>query len=525
MITMDEVRILDLNAEYLGVSTSQLMDNAGKKVAEHYLVETDVREGIVIVCGGGNNGGDGLTAARYLLESDEVKKLKVICSFDEDGPKTDLAKDAFHKLESMGDVVDFVHLEHGREEAQLEVHLRPAKAVIEAMLAAGLRGTPGEPFSTIIHMITEMMEVDEPPYVVSIDAPPGLGTDIALIPHATITLHDVKFGMKQENSGEMIVADIGIPDKTQSHVGPGDLLRYPRPDDDAHKGEGGKVMVVGGGPYVGAPIMAGLGALRAGVDLLYLAAPRAIAFQPTLTTYSFIPVPFSQKEDWHFLDTHHVDEILDTIKRNKIDAVVVGCGLGEETNTLEAVLRILENTDKDVDVVVDADGMKAIVHDVDRAIAAFTGRKAVITPHAVEAKRVFMATEISPELERFGEDSMEKDAKILAAFAKHLHATVLFKGPTDIITNGKKFKFNDSGVPRMAVGGTGDVLAGVVGGLLAKGMTTLNAAALAAFLNGYYGQKVFERKGYSMMTTDILDEFDITDDLAYRIVAEECYQD
>jgi len=235
-------------------------------------------------------------------------------------------------------------------------------------------------------------------------------------------------------------------------------------------------MVVGGGPYTGAPALAGKAAYRTGADLVHIAAPSEIFEVVAGYSPSFIvhPLPGS------ILSPEHTESILSIAQ--DCDAVVLGPGLGDSQKTLEAVKLLLEKIK--IPSVIDADALKTVGSGMDLS-------NAVLTPHQGE----FLQMVGTP----FRPDRADE-------FAKETGATLLVKAPEDYITDGEKHKYNDFGGPWMSVGGTGDVLAGVVGTLLSKGMKPFDASRLGAYLTCRAGERAYEQRGWGVLPDDICEE-------------------
>ncbi|MGM0405991.1 MAG: NAD(P)H-hydrate dehydratase, partial [Thermoplasmatota archaeon] len=270
------------------------------------------------------------------------------------------------------------------------------------------------------------------------------------------------------------VKDIGIPKEAEILTGPGELLLYPKPTDRSHKGDNGSLLIIGGGPYTGAPALAALAAYRVGVDLVHLAVPSEIKEVVAGFSPSFIVHPLEGEN----ITQKHVDKLL--ALSEECDAVLLGPGLGNDEATLKACRDFIEQIQKPL--VLDADGLRSAAED-----PGIMPIGTIITPHAGEI-RMFderRSVELADELaERYG-------------------ITVLLKGKTDYITDGVRCKKNDFGTPAMTVGGTGDTLAGVVGGLLSKGMSSFDAARLGAFITCKAGELAFQEFSWGLMPEDI----------------------
>ena len=468
MIPFKEVNVLDVNTSYLGIPTSQLMENAGSGVAKAALEKFDISgKSVIIVCGPGNNGGDGFVVARYLADK---CKITIVLIKPEKDIHSDIAKANFSRIKSEIEIVDA---------SQIEQKIEGAGLIIDAMLGVGISGQIREPYLSCIKSVNSSSA-----QVLSVDVPSGLGTKDAVQPTITVTFHDTKEGMNKENSGEIVIADIGIPKEAETYLGPGEFVYYPMPITDSHKGDNGRLLIIGGGPYTGAPGLAGLAAYRIGVDLVHIATPAKTyqiiaSYSPNFIVHSLGGDVFTREN--LAIPTGLID---------KVDAAIIGPGLGDHTDTHKAILEFVRDCPKPV--VIDADAIKPIA----KALDALRNIKGVITPHAREFQIL--------SGEGIKADINERAAQV-KAFAKKFEFTILLKGNIDIISDGKHVKLNRTGNSAMTVGGTGDVLAGITGGLLAKGIAPFASARIAAFTNGTAGDLAFGALGYSIMATDIIE--------------------
>ncbi|MDG6224110.1 MAG: NAD(P)H-hydrate dehydratase [Candidatus Thermoplasmatota archaeon] len=498
MIDPREVKILDRNAMALGMETSTLMDNAGRSLADEIMRMIKAPAGVLFVCGKGNNGGDGYVAARYLKESEY--DVAVLSAGD---PGTDLARTAA----VWSGIVPLKA--KGMSQKEIEGLMGSCDLIVDGLLGAGARGAPEGISASLIKAMNSSGRD-----IVSIDIPSGIGYDPCIKAAVTVTFHDVKSNMYRGEDplpecGRISVSDIGIPEEAATVVGPGDLLRYPIPVKSSKKGDMGKVLVIGGGPYTGAPLLSSMGALRAGADLVRAAVPTGI--RNVLAGYSpDIIVEGVGKEGSIRLVERDMAQIVQLIEWS--DTVLIGPGAGRDHGTVELLLLAMrEASGKGKRIVVDADGIHAMAADP----LAIIG-DVLITPHAGELKALLGAK--SKGVEDLEEATMY--------FASRSGYVLLCKGQVDLIIGhgphglGKHIQtpFNDepllvrrntSGHPAMSKGGTGDVLAGLCAGLMARGMSTFDSACLGAYLNGKAGEAAFERRGYSMCATDMLDEISI----------------
>ena len=257
MIDSIEARVEDLNAEALGVPGSQLMENAGKAAAEEIMKLSEPSR-IAIICGTGNNGGDGAVIARYLDEAGWFVTLALVKL--KSNIRTNLSKSNYFKVPGKVTVI---------ENANPEI-LDSHSYIVDAMFGIGLKSIPKEPYATWIRKMNLHSEK-----VISIDIPSGLGTELAVKPFMTLTMHDSKTGMNTENSGQIKIIDIGIPKEAGEYLGTGDMVFYPIPKPDSHKGQNGHLLIIGGGPYTGAPALSAFAAQAIGADLITIATPEA----------------------------------------------------------------------------------------------------------------------------------------------------------------------------------------------------------------------------------------------------------
>jgi NAD(P)H-hydrate epimerase len=474
MISEKEIKVLDKNSEFFGVSTLQLMENAGKSTTEFIKsIVKNTKKTILIFCGAGNNGGDGLVAARYLSQDYTISVFLA-------GPemKTELGKKNLQKLQPY-------NVKLFTAPSDIEKLLADHDVLVDALLGIGLSGELKEPYASLVKKINAAKKK----LIFSVDVPTGLGTTIAIKPTYTITFHDVKEGMNEKNSGNIHVADIGIPQDAITYVGPGELVvYYPRPAKKSHKGDNGIVLVIGGGPYIGAPALCGLAALRTGVDLVYIATPKrswksVAAFSP-----NFIVRDLSS-DMLTVTDLALIEPIL-----QKCTAVILGPGLGNAPETEEAIIPVVRRVlAEKKPLVIDADAMKPVGEHLDTIRNSAT----VATPHVGEFKKL---TGIML--------SQDVDERITSVqdWARRIGITIFLKGFIDVLSDGARTKLNKVHNEAMTVGGTGDVLAGIIGALLSKGVAPFDAIRIAAFLNGEAGNEAFQKKSYGLVATDVIDE-------------------
>ncbi|MGQ9588090.1 MAG: NAD(P)H-hydrate dehydratase [Thermoplasmata archaeon] len=463
-IPPEEVRVLDLNSSYLGVRTLTLMENAGEAVARNVLSICNPDAKVAIVCGRGNNGGDGLVAARYISKT---VKGDVFLVEPEQEISSEIAR---------------MNLERVRELVKplSSFDARIYDVIVDALLGVGLHGRPRDPYAHFIRLLNESGKT-----IVSVDVPSGWPSDLQVRPDITVTLHAAKIGMDNRNSGKIVIEDIGIPPEAETYCGPGDFALLPRRRKDAHKGDAGRVLVVGGGPYTGAPAFTGMAAMRSGIDLAFVATPAPAALPVSIYSPNLIVRPL----EGEVLSENHVKNLLE-FSRN-VDVVAIGPGLGNDGETIGAVQSFISECDRPL--VIDADAIGAC----GARQKILRGKKGVITPHAGEFKKL---------TGRALPDDPDKKTKLVKETAKRLKMTILLKGPLDVISDGRYVKLNRVHNDAMTVGGTGDVLTGLVAGMMAQKATPFAAARIGAFANGVAGNLAFEEKSYGLLTTDIIEK-------------------
>ncbi|MGM0448778.1 MAG: NAD(P)H-hydrate dehydratase [Methanobacteriota archaeon] len=476
MITTDRMAAVDANAAALGVPRKQLMESSGNAVARVVRSVADLGAAVALVCGRGNNGGDALVAARFLKGYD----VGVHLLGRPETIRTDIARENWAALEDAEIPSEPVTDSRGFDLTGPDGE--DPDVIVDAMLGSGISGGLREPERTAAEAINgsdaTVIAVDVPSGVDADTGDPTGGPDaVGVCADRVVTFHDEKPGLAALDA-DVTVADIGIPTAAERFTGPGDLLGLNR-DPDSHKGDNGEVLVVGGGPYTGAPTLSALAALRAGADLVRVACPESVAgavqgFSPNLIVRA---LPGDR------VGTGHVERVASLAAGN--DVVVLGPGLGGGDGTEAFVREFL--TAFEGRVVVDADALR-VVPDVD------TDADLVCTPH--QGELVGMG----------GETASDPDARaeLVREFAAEVGHALLVKGAVDVISDGDDVRLNRTGNPGMTVGGTGDVLAGTVGALAAV-TDPFQAAAVGAYVVGRAGDAAAEANGAGLVATDLPD--------------------
>ena len=485
LISSREMRALELNAEYFGVSRLQLMENAGKSVTEEIANRFEPsKERIAIFCGLGGNGGDGFVIARHL--NSLGFQVEVLLA----GKHTDIsdneAKKNWAAVESLKDSLIIYEV----YDSSLIPKVK-AEVVVDALLGIGLKGAPRPPILNLIRKINEIK-----PFCVAVDVPTGIDADTgrvlgeAVKADLTITFHKLKPGLSQAKgyTGEIIVKNIGLPQEFEGFAGPGDVKLVTKPRMlEAHKGEFGKILVIGGSNvFSGAPFLVASAALRTGVDLAHIAAPSKTAYAIS----SISPNVITIKLEGNHLNPRNLAAIRPYLEKST--AVAIGPGLGLHKETKGAVKDLVKVVERlKVPLLLDADGLKAFAEFKHRVKSPM-----VFTPHAGEYQ-ILTGKEPPQDLKKRVEEVQKT--------AQELGVTILLKGHRDVISDGRRVKTNFTGNPGMTVGGTGDVLSGIVAAFLAQDADPFEAAVAGAFINGAAGDFVQKDKGYHMVPSDLLE--------------------
>lgn len=500
-ISSEELSILDNNSEWLGIPKSHLMECAGYSFTTEILTQGYIKEKtkVAIFCGTGNNGGDGFVVARHLA-SYGVKVLVILVGT----PDKIRTKEArinwniiFNHLTYSIKTVFINDSTDAKKIMKIIENDKTYSLIVDGLLGTGIDGKIREPISSAIDLINDIKGKEkERINVVSIDVPSGLNPDTgkspdkAVNPDLVVTFHRVKKGLKATVKYQVIEKSIGIPPEASIFVGKGDILPNLKTRNvDTHKGEFGRVLVIGGSKnYSGAPAYTSLSCIHFGCDLVITYVPEVVG--NVIRTYSPNMIVRTSPGDW--LTTKALEEIL--WLTDWANTIVIGPGLGTENTSEELLLKIFENVDKTKNsFVIDADALKLIKPHLD----LIKGKNVILTPHEGELK-IISGIDLPPY------SDIEQRGSEIYKIAKNLDVTLLVKGPYDYISNGKRLKINKTGCPEMSIGGTGDVLAGLCASFLTTGSSLFKAACSAAFLNGYIGEYCKKSLGPRFTALDMI---------------------
>jgi hydroxyethylthiazole kinase-like uncharacterized protein yjeF len=469
-----------------GVPSLELMEAAGRAVAEA-AAEVARSSRAAVVCGKGNNGGDGLVAARALRETGfEVEALLL-------APGEELSDDARANLDRLGGA-------RAVDPAGLAAGIEGAGVVIDAVFGTGFAGTPRDPAASAI----EAMNEAEAPVVATdiasgVNASTGEVEGKAVAADVTVTFHAPKLGHwvapGKEHTGELRVAPIGIPDGAPTDpqgglIDPRVLELAPSRAAGSTKFTSGQVVIVGGSRgLTGAVCLAARGAIRAGAGYATVAVPADIEqiFEVKLTEVMSLGCASRDGR----LRPAASERILGATERAA--CVVLGSGMGREQSTQRLAQELTERIE--APLVIDADGLNAHAGRIDK-LAARRGA-VVLTPHAGEMGRLLDRDSSAVEARRV-ESAREA--------ARRSGAVVLLKGDDSIVTDGERLAVNRVSSPQLATAGTGDVLSGMIAALIARGVEPFAATCAAVVAHSRAGVAAGERIGHdSVIAGDVID--------------------
>ncbi len=505
LVTIEEMREIERRSEEAGVPSEMLMENAGLATAQEIrtLKGNVAGSPILVLVGPGNNGGDGLVAARH-LDDWGAQVTAYLCNRRTEGDK------------NFGLIVErdvpVVHAESDPEFRSLEELLGAAEVVVDALFGIGkLRPFQGA-VREVLDRVAEARAKRDGLMIVSLDLPSGLDADSGAVDEAaplcdaTITLGAPKVGLfcfpGAERIGKLVVADIGIPADlasdiqteliTKEHVA--DLL--PARPLNANKGTFGRVMVVSGSiNYIGAAYLACTGAARVGAGLVTLATARSL--QPILASKlvetTYVPLPEAEAGVIDAAGSSVLGEAL-----NGYDVLMMGCGLGRHASTEAFVRESLFSLTDDAPrgLVLDADALNALARTP--GWPQSLSRSAVLTPHPGEMSRLTGLSVKEIQADRLG---------VARRSAAEWDKVVVLKGAYTVVAapDGRAM-LNPSANPGLASAGTGDVLAGTIGGLMAQGLSDFDAACCGVYLHSAAGEMVKAELGDAgMVAGDLLD--------------------
>ncbi|MFL0247224.1 NAD(P)H-hydrate dehydratase [Candidatus Clostridium stratigraminis] len=459
--------------EKLKIPGIVLMENAAIKVLNN--LEIQKYNSYTIICGKGNNGGDGFAAARHLAILE--KNIEVFLVGSEEGMTED-CRTNYNILKNMGIRINNIHnLEDANE---LRDSIERSSVTIDALFGTGLMRNLDGIYDLVISIINENSS-----YTISIDVPSGFNNDSGKImgncvrADKTITFELYKKGFLNYGSkrytGEVVVENIGIPSSAVDRFHEKEFIldeamvkaRLKARDIYGHKGDYGRVLLVAGSRgFTGAAYLLTEAAVRSGAGLITLCCSEDI--QPILST------KLTEAMTINFNETERLLDIL-----NKCNCLAIGPGMGNNEATLNTVKFLLEKAN--CPIIIDADAINVLKGNLE--LLKSREMPVILTPHVGEMSRI---TELSIEY------IQENRIEVSKEFAKEYKVIVILKGYNTVITDGLTVIINPTGNSSMASGGMGDCLTGIIASFIGQGYKPLEAAALVVYIHGFCGDKLAE---------------------------------
>ncbi len=488
--------------EDLGIPSLVLMESAGVCVADE--IEQRFPDGILkvtVICGPGNNGGDGMVISRHL--SDRGHEVVTFLA----APRSSYKKDAKVQLKTISKLnLPVITIPKSGNLETLRKRISESEIVVDALFGTGMERDVGGIYADLVEIISSAAGT-----VFSVDIPSGLNgltglpLGTAVTADVTVSLAYPKLGLVlfpgASYAGEVVVGDIGIPEAATdgltiegSTVEPVDVCeafteRWP----DTHKGTYGHLLVVAGSTgRAGAGILTSNGALRSGTGLVTLALPSSAVTAADAVALEVMtePLPETLEGTISHAGLQAIMSLLDDM-----DALAIGPGLTVHEETSRLVLDVLASTD--LPVVIDADALNAL--DGELKLIQARGGHTVLTPHPGEMGRLLGVSTAQVQADRVG--AAQK-------CAKKSGAVVVLKGARTIVTQPDgSYYINMTGNPGMATAGSGDVLTGMIGALLARGLDPIASSLASVFLHGAAGDHAADRMTeHSVTAGDLLED-------------------
>ena len=491
ILTPDEMRKADATAiEKYGIPSIVLMENAARSAADYLLDIFEENEifcpRVTFFCGSGNNGGDGFAMARHLIEDCLVNIYWI-------GKKEKMSEETRSNFESISKLgVNIIHLEN---EDDLETIDFDTDCIIDSMIGVGgsenIRGIAFE----ILKLLSEYQGLK-----VAVDAPTGLNTETGIagdhcfMADLTITMFSIKSGMLINDGldvcGDIVVANLGAPESIVMEISKimaleeNDLTYLlPIRKNLSSKFDYGRVVVIAGSErFPGAAALTANAAIKSGAGLVQL---YSTSLHPSLLP-EVIPYKLD-KTDSGSISLKNKDFLLKEIE--KANVVAIGPGLSDDKETIDLINHLVDEIPEDKSIIIDADATRIINKD------SKLRQNIIITPHTGEFSRLSGIERKEIEID---------STKLAKEWAEKLNCIILLKHIPVVITDGDTSYWNFNGNPGMASGGSGDVLTGIIAGLVAQGIETLEATALSAFIHAKAGDMYVEEFSENTLTASNL---------------------
>jgi len=498
LVTVGEMKAIDRQAiELWGIPSAVLMENAGREVVR--VLEKELKnlsgKNILVICGKGNNGGDGFVIARHLNNKGALVRCVLL------GKTTDLKGDAFTNAQILLNAG--ISIEKVECVDELSKIIKNQPVIIDAIFGTGITTPPKGIFAEAIRLINESNA-----FVVSVDAPSGVDLNTgkvfepAVRAHLTVTMALPKIGLFlypcKNYTGKLIIADIGIPKQLIPQNAPAYLIdsdfvrtHLPPRKPDGHKGTFGTCLLICGSKgYSGAACLASMAAVRSGAGLVHIAFPESLS--PVIESQVLEPVKHPLPETPEGTLSRQALKNLLELAANA-DAIAIGPGISRHQETHELLFEVLPKIEKPL--ILDADALNNLTGSIE--ILKNINAPVILTPHPGEFARLTNTPSAEINSNRVG---------VSRTFAKGYNCILVLKGaPTVIAAPDGKVYLNPTGNSGLATGGTGDVLTGLICGLIAQGAEPLNAAICGVYLHGLAADiGALELTEYGLAASDLL---------------------
>ena len=507
-VSCEEMEAIENKAYFSGVKPFELMERAGKKVAE-YILDNYPASKILILIASGNNGGDGLIAGKYLhLRSRQVTIIKLSSQpmKSQEGKKAqtqveEIQAIKMYKLNS----TNITTPEEKKDEEVISLKsykklLNSSDLILDAIFGMKLRTKVREPINQyiaelgkIFPFVNKNENKKEGKVLVALDLPSGLDSNSGqwlseeFLPNIVLAIQYCKLGVKKLRLSTETL-DIGLHTKANwiSHYSY--YLTFMKTRDPfSHKGQNGRLMIVGGSDeYTGAPVLATKAALRTGVDTVRTIVPESIRDIVAGYSEDFL-IGTAEGSYFHSKQADYFAKFA----INRHTCVAIGMGTSNKPEVQKFIRRFVAQTKKKISLVIDADGIRSFGNFLD----ILQGSGVILTPHRAEIRDL-----LNEEIPIGGQALIS----FLEQKAKKLGVIFVLKGKIDIITNGTRTFLNKTGHSGMTVGGTGDVLSGVIAAFACFIKDKFFASVIGAYIMGIAGEIAAQKYGNSLLATDII---------------------
>lgn len=498
ILTPKQMSEAEQSSVKLGVSLEKLMENAGEAFGREILLtaQENMLRNIIILAGNGNNGGDGFVCANFLAESGVIPTVILMCG----KPKTELSANSFNKLHKSIKVTD-------KSSDDFDSILSNAEIIADCVFGTGFHG---EIKSDILPYFKAIEKSNA--YKIACDCPSGVNclngkiSDGTLRCEKTVTFHCLKTGLNlhpaKDFCGKITVASIGIPDGWEKNLSffinkaeKQEIQKLlPHRERNSHKGKYGKLMLICGcEQYMGAAAICTKAALRSGIGIVDLCTPKA-AVQSLVSAMPECTFTALQADENGFITADNTALLIE--RSEGCSAIVIGCGLGVTEDTKALVHEIIKNAL--CPVIIDADGINCLSEHID--VLEEKQTEIILTPHPAELSRLCGVT-----VDEILSDRIGYALKLASKYDITVHA----KGTQTITAASDGHCFiTDFGNTALSKGGSGDMLAGLIGSFIAQGVSSVDSCLLASCLMGCTAERLAENQSErGIIASDIISAF------------------